>query len=359
MRVQRGRLRGLLIASAIGAAAFAVRAALASPWPAALAIRAVFTADARRTVAEMERHAPDALLHEQRDLPYPVAGFRAHHSTAFDLVRPDGADGPLPVVVWVHGGAWISGDKRDVLPYLRLLAARGYAAVGLNYTVAPGAEYPTAVRQLNSALAHLVAHAEELGIDPGRIVLAGDSAGAQIVGQLLAVTLDRQFAAPLRIVPALRRHQIAGAVLHCGVYDLDALSGLTGLLGWGLETALWATIGRKDWSGTVSASRMSVLRDPSFAADLPPVLISGGNGDGLTSLQSEPLAERLGAAGVDVTTAFWPGDHEPALPHEFQFHLDLPEARGLLERTVEFLDRVTAHPSAPAQAGPASTSDGL
>ncbi len=74
---------------------------------------------------------------------------------------------------------------------------------------------------------------------------------------------------------------------------------------------------------------------------LPATYISGGNGDGLTWLQSIPMAKRLQELGVDVTPVFWPAPHEPALPHEYQFHLDLPEARKALADTIAFLDAHT------------------
>jgi acetyl esterase/lipase len=72
-------------------------------------------------------------------------------------------------------------------------------------------------------------------------------------------------------------------------------------------------------------------------ADFPPTYLSGGNGDGLTASQSVPLAKALRAAGVEVTDLFWPADHLPALPHEYQFHLRFPEAQEALTATVAFL----------------------
>ncbi|UUT34853.1 hypothetical protein [Microbacterium elymi] len=54
------------------------------------------------------------------------------------------------------------------------------------------------------------------------------------------------------------------------------------------------------------------------------------------------MAQRLNELGVDVTPLFWPAQHEPALPHEYQFHLHYPEAREALAQTQAFLDRITA-----------------
>ena len=324
-----------IIAGSVAVVAGAAALLGATPWPSALLIRRVFTKGARETVAEMAPFVPEGVI-AHLGLPYAPGG----PDTTFDVFRPRDADGPLTAVVWVHGGAWLSGSSGDVEPYLRILAAEGFTAVGLNYTIAPEAAYPLAVQQLNSALAYLVAHADELGIDPSRIVLAGDSAGAQLASQLAALTTDPGYARLAGIDAALRPKQLVGVVLNCGVYDLDALAGLTGITGWGFKTALWAYSGTQDWSDSPAGRTMSTLRHitPAF----PPTFISGGNGDGLTASQSLPMAAALHEVGVEVTELFWPADHEPALPHEYQFHLRLPEAQEALRATVAFLRARTA-----------------
>jgi hypothetical protein len=76
--------------------------------------------------------------------------------------------------------------------------------------------------------------------------------------------------------------------------------------------------------------------------DFPPTYISGGNGDGLTWLQSIPMAQRLAELEVPVTELFWPAPHEPELPHEYQFHLNRPEAQEALAVTIDWLGQVTA-----------------
>ena len=53
------------------------------------------------------------------------------------------------------------------------------------------------------------------------------------------------------------------------------------------------------------------------------------------------MSQRLQERGVEVTSLFWPADHEPALPHEYQFHLDFEEAHVALEQTLDFLGEVT------------------
>jgi acetyl esterase/lipase len=307
----------------------------ATPWPSALAIRAVFTKGGQDTVAEMDKYVPTSGVENLGVHQYGDGSV----DTTLSVFSADGDDA-LPAVVWVHGGAWISGQRQDVEPYLQILAAEGYTTIGLNYTVGPEAVYPTAVTQLNDALAYIDAHAEELRVDPDQIILAGDSAGAQLASQLAALTTNAEYSELMGIEPALSSSQLVGVILNCGVYDLPRMADLPGIIGWGFKTALWAYTGTKDWSSTYAGATMSTI--DFVTADFPPTYISGGNGDGLTWLQSVPMGGQLQSEGVDVTRLFWPETHEPALGHEYQFHLDLDEAQVALDDTIAFLAEATS-----------------
>jgi acetyl esterase/lipase len=321
-----------------------------TPWPSTLLIRAVFEKGAQDTIDEMLPYVPDTPLTEHTDIAYGNDGAGGAGSTGaagaadagntLDVYTPADASGPLPTIVWTHGGAWISGQKQNVEPYLRILASHGYTTIALDYTVAPEAAYPTALNQLNDALGYISSHASELNVDPHTIVLAGDSAGAQLTSQLAVLSTVPDYAELLGITPALQPEQLAGVILNCGVYDMTAMAQLDGIAAWGFKSALWAYTGTKNWSATYEGATMSTI--DFTTPDFPPTFISGGNGDGLTWLQSVPMSTRLQEQGVDVTSLFWPADHEPALPHEYQFHLDYPEAQTALTATLEFLDEHTS-----------------
>ncbi|MGN6326707.1 alpha/beta hydrolase [Pseudolysinimonas sp.] len=328
------RRLGWFLGGAAAAVAIGRVAANSSPWAAALLIRAVFDRGAARTRAEFERHPPKGPVDELRDIPYGD-----DPDMRLDVFGPAGVEGPLPTVVWIHGGAWISGSKDDVAPYLRILAAEGFRAIGLDYTVAPEATYPTAVRQLGEALRHVRDHAAELGVDPARLVLAGDSAGAQLASQLAVLMTNPEYAALIGMEPPLGSTQLTGVILHCGVYDLRRMASLTGVAAWGFKSALWAYTGTRNWSSSYQGSTMSTI--DFVTSGFPPVYISGGNGDGLTWIESIPMSQALERAGVDTTTRFYAADHEPSLPHEYQFHLDFAEAEEALQDTLAFLHRVT------------------
>jgi acetyl esterase/lipase len=338
VRRRSHRHRGWLIA--LGVVLSVVLAAVVitsiTPWPSAMLIRSVFEQGGTATAEEMDRHVPEnASLRVMEGIPY----LEGDDGLTLDVFTPAEEGEALPTVVWIHGGAWISGSSADVDPYMRILADAGYTAIAVNYTLGPEAIYPTAVRQLNDAFAYIDAHADELSVDPSTIVIAGDSAGGQLASQMATLSTNPEYAELMDMRPALAADQIAGVILNCGVYDMRAMTELPGIVGWGFKIALWSYTGTKEWAAESPGATMSTIE--FVTSDFPPTYISGGNGDGLTWLEGIPMAQRLRSLDVPVTDVFWPADHEPALPHEYQFHLDLEEAQHALGETLEFLESVT------------------
>lgn len=322
----------ILVGAVAGAAAAAWKL---SPWPSALIVRAVFEKDGARVLKALRTHSPGGIDR--------ATGIRYRPNdphALLDVYRPAGASARLPTVVWTHGGAWISGGRANAGPYFELLAAAGFTVVSLDYSRGPGSRYPVAVHQLNDAHAYLVAHADELHIDADRIVLAGDSAGAQLSSQLATAITDPAYAAELGIRPGLAAHQLRGVILHCGIYRMSGLLHSTGIIGWGNRTALRAYVGGLRFATSPSLEQMSMMNRATAA--FPPTFISGGNGDPLTDAQAKPFADRLQSLGVDVTRLFWPEDLAPALPHEYQFDLDRPEGLEALSAAIEFVRARTA-----------------
>lgn len=342
-RHRRATALALLLLAVAGYAAWAW-----TPWPRALLIRRAFEADAQVTSARLAPLVPPG-LRETRDVRYDAADPDAR----LDVFLPPATagTGPLPVVVWIHGGAFIAGSKEEVANYLRILAGRGMATVGVDYSLAPGATYPTPVAQVNRALAWLREHAAEYGIDPERIYLAGDSGGAQIAAQLALLLRDAGYAAAVGIPAASPGSALAGVILFCGPYDASSVN-LDGPFGDFLRTVLWSYSGTRDFAADTAFARMSVVR--YVHAGFPRAFISVGNGDPLAP-QSRALAAALGEAGVPLDTLFFHDGYEPRLAHEYQFDLSLAASREAFERVVAF---VGASPTGQAEAPPGEVRDG-
>lgn len=306
-----------------------------SPWPGALVVRTVFNQGGGKTLAAMEAALPDYPVKVMRDEVY-----RADDKTArLDVYIPESAqpDQPLPVVVWTHGGAWLSGDKKDSAPYYSRMANEGFVVVAPNYSLAPNEAYPYSVHQLNDAHAYIIDNAARFNADPNKIVLAGDSAGAQLSSQLAALATNPAYASEVGIDPALTPAQLRAVLLYCGIYKMDGLAHpdptLPKIVGWGDDVSVWA------YTGTRHASN-DLIRELSpyyyVTGAFPATFISGGNGDPLTNAQSKPLADKLSSLGVDVTRLFYPADHAPSLPHEYQFTFN-DDGEKAFQQTIQFL----------------------
>src|SRR6478735_2556484 len=318
----RGLVRRVALGTATAAGALLVTART-TPWPSALLIRAVFDRGAAHASAALEKHVPGDLV-EVVDEAYDIAS----PDGRLDVFRPPRTE-PLPTVVWVHGGAFVSGSKGDVANYLRVLAGRGFTTVGVDYSIAPGSRYPTPVKQVAAALDHLVDHADRLGVDPARIVLAGDSAGAQIAAQVALLASDAAYAKDVGIEVDVPPASLKGLVLFCGAYDFSLAQGSTRLGSWLIDTAIWSYL------GTTRQGSVPVHVTSSF----PPAFVSAGNGDPLLP-HTVALVEALDRHGVDHDALLFDDGHEPRLGHEFQFDLDTADGREALDRAVAFIQRV-------------------
>jgi acetyl esterase/lipase len=113
----------------------------------------------------------------------------AHTSPAqqLDIYLPETGDGPFPVLLNIHGGAFAIGDKRDtqVLPFLRSLS-RGYGVVSVNYRLSGEAVFPAGLQDVKAAIRWLRAHGREHSLDADRIVAWGGSSGANYAAMLAA-----------------------------------------------------------------------------------------------------------------------------------------------------------------------------
>lgn len=310
-----------------------VLAFVVSPWPSVWVIRAIFDHGAAASSEKLARYVPADIV-AREGLPYGPGP-----DERLDIFTPkDAAPGTLPVIVWAHGGGFVSGRRGDVANYLKVLAGRGFAVVNLDYTIAPEATYPRPIEQVNRALGHLAANGARLGLGTQPFILAGDSAGAQIAAQVANLVTSPAYARAVGIAPAIAADRLAGALLFCGPYDLALMRG-GGIGGWFMGTTTWAYSGVRDHRRNRAFQLMSVARHvtPAF----PPAFITAGNGDPLAP-HSVALAKALQARGVTVETLFFPPDRQPPLGHEYQFDLDETAAKVALERAVAFAKRISA-----------------
>lgn len=113
-----------------------------------------------------------------RDLVYVEGGHERHK---LDLYLPEKADGPLPLLIWVHGGGWQNGSKDGCPPLRGGYIERGYAVASINYRLSGHAVFPAQIEDCKAAIRWLRAHAQDYNLDAKRFGVWGSSAGGHLV----------------------------------------------------------------------------------------------------------------------------------------------------------------------------------
>lgn len=310
-----------------------------SPGPGAWLVRRLFARSDAQAHARLARHVPPGIV-ARRDLVYG-----AGPDERLDLYRPAAAEGPLPVLVWVHGGGWVGGSRQVVGNWLQVLAGAGYATVAVGYSTARrDARYPTPLRQVDRALDWLETYADRLGIDPARVLLGGSSAGAQISAQVALMGSSPGYARRLGIAPSAAARKLRGVVLLSGAFDIRGVGE-----NWFVNSLLWAYTGQRHFRRDPWLQLMAIT--PHLGARFPPAFVSSGTHDPLAP-QAHALVQRMAQLGLDCDSLFFAPD-SPHSPHEFQFDLDSAAGQQCLRHLTAFLARHSAQGPPLAQAASA------
>ena len=140
-----------------------------------------------------------------------------------DVYYPDGTTQPLPTIVSIHGGGYVYGTKEIYRRYGMDMARRGFAFVNFNYRLAPQWHFPAPLWDTNAVMDWICKNAARYHLDPSRIIIVGDSAGAQLASQYAAIATNPQYAAVFNMnVPAIR---IRALGLNCGIYETKDFIG--------------------------------------------------------------------------------------------------------------------------------------
>lgn len=243
--------------------------------------------------------------HGQRPQPRLPEGTKAqrnleyggHERQRLDLYTPEKADGPTPVIVWVHGGAWMGGGKDAGVPALPFVA-KGYAVASINYRFSQHAPFPAQIEDCKAAVGWLKANAKANNLDPERIGVWGASSGGHLVALLGTTGSVKDFGGD----PGDRRVQAVVDFFGPTDFlqmDAHALPGSTFKHdpAGSPESRL---VGGPIQENAEKAARANPIK--YVTKDVPPFLIVHGERDPLVPVhQSALLYEALKQAKADVT----------------------------------------------------------
>jgi acetyl esterase/lipase len=243
-----------------------------------------------------------------------------------DLFHPPEPGSGRAAVLLIHGGAWAHGDRKQLRGYGVLLARRGYVCATVEYRLTGEAKWPAQLHDLKTALRFIRARSTALGIDPGKICVAGNSAGGHLA-LMLAGTADRPefegpgaypgegsacaaciaIYAPTRLFGSQRPHAYAPGLFADEVSDVEARQ----------------------------ASPIEYAR-----RDFPPTLLIHGNRDEIVApIASLSMYQALISQGAPAELHMYDG-----VPHGFDVQRDY--GRQCAELMLLFLDRHVRDPQA-------------
>jgi acetyl esterase/lipase len=205
-----------------------------------------------------------------------------------DVYLPDGpATGRRPAIVQVHGGAWVSGTRKEQgIPLLNHLAANGWVGFNISYRLSPMATWPDQAVDVKRAIAWVREHADEYGVDPDFIALTGGSAGGHITAFVALTADDRSLQPGFEDADT----SVAAAIPFYGVYDMldeDAIQvpALQRLL----ERYVFKALRDDEPERFRDASPLFRVHE-----DAPPFLVVHGDADSLTPVEdARRFVERL------------------------------------------------------------------
>lgn len=231
-----------------------------------------------------------------RDLAYIANGGERN---TLDLYLPAGATNPLPVIVWVHGGAWRAGSKEHCPA--RRLVAQGYAVASVNYRLSQHAVFPAQIEDCKAAIRWLRSHAGEYQLDPKRFAAWGSSAGGHLVA-LLGTTGDAtEFDKGAHLDHSSRVQAVVDWFGPTDFTQMSRFSPTNAPINHDAPDAPEALL----IGGAVQANKDKAARANPITYVTPgdpPFLIMHGNRDNVVPYQqSELLRDALQKAGVPVT----------------------------------------------------------
>jgi acetyl esterase/lipase len=248
-----------------------------------------------------QRPLPEGIT-AKRDVAYVTGGTERQR---LDVFYPAKTEKPVPLVVWIHGGAWAGGSK-ERCPAMRLLDD-GFAVASVTYRFSQHAKFPAQIEDCKAAIRWLRAHAAELNIDGDRIGAWGSSAGGHLVA-LLGVAGDK---AEWNKGDNLEHSSGVQAVVNwfgpANLLSMGAQSGPDSRIDHDAASSPESRlIGGAVQEHKAAAALASPVTHVS-AGDAPMLLVHGDRDNVVPSKQSDELHAALQKAGVESTLVVIPG----------------------------------------------------
>ena len=226
------------------------------------------------------------------------------------------------MIVSVHGGGWVYGDKELYQYYCMSLAQRGFAVVNFTYRLAPEHQFPAPMEDTNSVFAWILDNKDKYGMDVENLFAVGDSAGGQILSLYADICTNEEFAKEYDFqVP--KGLKIKAVALNCGQYNMEDTSNMTRQL---MEEYL-------PEKGTPEELKR-ISSDLHITEKFPPAYIMTAEGDFLRE-QAPYMYEKLKEKNVPCEVHEYSSKNEK-LMHVFHLNMKSEDAKRCNDDECEF-----------------------
>jgi acetyl esterase/lipase len=237
-----------------------------------------------------------------------------------------------PVIVNVHGGGWVIGDKREESLMCCAFARQGYVVCSINYRLAPKDPFPAAISDCLLALQWVNKHIKLYGGDPKHIYVMGGSAGAHIASLAIATGSSGQKLYGLTTKTYIS--DIKGVILYYGVYNLRTLLTINRRF---LSTYIRSFTSTKDVSDSKIIHEASPIN--FITSNFPPTLLLVGECDPLAS-QTTEFSSELKRHAIPTKTVFYMRNNYPDAVHGFQKRLKSRAGKDAFIECLKFLSQL-------------------
>lgn len=237
----------------------------------------------------------------------------------------------FPVLINIHGGAWVYGDKQVYAPYCMHLAQCGFAVINASYRLAPKHTFPAPLEDVGSIMEWVVTNANQYRLDSSNLFLVGDSAGAHLATAYTAIQLNREYAKAFPGITVSKKLVPKALVLNCGVFDMEGELKRRGAL---LTPFLTDILGAKPT--TSSIKKMSPVQ--YITPDFPPVYLATSNGDFLRK-HSHRLKEVLEQKKIDFVFKEY-GNNKKTQGHVFHLNLKNKVGQTCNQEQIKFVRKI-------------------
>lgn len=263
--------------------------------------------------------------------------YGAHPLQKLDIYSKTSVRNIRPVIIFVHGGGWIAGDKTIFHAVCQRLAAQDYLVCNINYRLAPQYLYAQQIQDVGLALKWVVQNCALYQGDRHCLFLAGDSSGANLIMNYTIALSHPYLRNALNIRPSIGVEQLKGLLLLFGIFDLaEGLFSFTPIARRFNEIFLGST--QENYAEWVDLA--SPLRH--LHTQIPPLFIAAGEVDPLFS-QSVLLAQKLKLMQHEYATCFFSKTQHPDALSIFFSFLHKTYAQEILKEANLFLHFFSNH----------------